>query len=102
MLVLADWVWRVGRQALGRRRREKRGGRGGALAFLYSDNCICVICCFVFVHFFHLGGGLGEAEVGEAGRPGRRSVLFCSTPSGRGGEAGERWLDRWWRPRPAC
>ena len=54
------------------------------------------------MHFFHLGGGLGEAEVGEAGRPGRRSVLFCSTPSGRGGEAGERWLDRWWRPRPAC
>ena len=65
MLVLADWVWRVGRQALGRRRREKRGGWGGALAFLYSDTCICVFCCFVFVHLFHLGGGLGEAEVGQ-------------------------------------
>ena len=55
--------------------RSGEAGRG-ALAFLYSDTRICVFLLFCICAFYHLGRGLGEAEVGEAGRPGRRSVLF--------------------------
>ena len=52
MLVLADWVWRVGEAGSGEAEEGEAGRPGrGALAFLYSDTCICVFCCFVFLHF---------------------------------------------------
>ena len=58
------------------------GGRSGEAGLALMHFCI-LISFFVFVFllfctfaFLYLGEGLGEAEVGEAGRPGRRSVLF--------------------------
>ena len=52
VLVLADWVWRVGEAGSGEAEEGEAGRPGrGALAFLYFDTWICVFCCFVFLHF---------------------------------------------------
>ena len=66
MLVLADWVWRVGEVGSGEAEEGEAGRPGGTLLhfcipILFWDFCALLFCICAFLY---LGGGLGEAKVG--------------------------------------
>ena len=77
VLVLADWVWRVGEAVSGEAEEGEAGRPGrGALAFLYSDTFLGFLC-FVVLHLciFIFRGRPGRGEGGVSGEAGE---AFCS------------------------